>query len=150
VTPEELDAFLSGPHVARVATASAAGMPYATPVWYEWSSGVVSIVLAESRPHLVNLRENPSIAICVDEDPRPAQGLEAWAGGATLIGRPEVGEPVTLSGDDAVMTPVFLRIAAHYLGPEYGVLETQPAGILAACRALVRLRPSRIVSWRAG
>jgi hypothetical protein len=147
---EELGSFLAGAHVARVATASATGIPYVTPVWYEWRQRVLAIVLAESRPHLANLRANPSTAICIDEDPRPREGLDAIAAGATLIGTPDVSEPVTLAEREEVVTPVFLRIAAHYLGPAYGVLEAQPASILAERRVLVTLRPTRIVSWRAG
>jgi hypothetical protein len=150
MTPAELDSFLAGTHIARVATASAAGVPYVTPVWYEWRDGTLALVLAESRPHLANLRVNPSIAVCIDVDPRPVEGLEAFAGGATLIGAPEVSEPVTLAEGEELVTPVFLRIAAHYLGEAYGVLESQPESILAKRRALVRLRPSRVVSWRAG
>jgi hypothetical protein len=148
--PAELDSFLAGTHIARVATASADGVPYVTPAWYEWRDGTLAVVLAESRPHLANLRANPSVAVCIDVDPRPAEGLDAFAGGATLIGTPEVSEPVTLAEGEELVTPVFLRIAAHYLGPGFGLLESQPKSILAQRRALVSLRPNRIVSWRAG
>ena len=148
MTGAELDAFLAGTHLARVATSSSAAVPYVTPVWYEWSGGVLALVLAESRPHVANLRQNPSLAVCIDEDLRPGAGLAAGARGVTLSGTPVLSEAVELSDTDELVTPVFLRIAAHYLGPAFGLLESQPAEIRAARRLLVTLRPRRIVSWQ--
>jgi hypothetical protein len=126
--------FLAGAHVARIATASASGLPYVTPVWYEWREGALRIVLARSRPHLANLRENPALAVCIDEDPRPREGLGARARGVTMIGRAQLSEPVALSDAEALVTPIFLRIAARYLGATFGLLESQPAEILAEPR----------------
>lgn len=145
----ELDAFLGERNVARLATASPAGAPYVTPVWYEWEAGVLRLVLAESRPHVSNLRSNPAVAVCVDVDPRPALGLEAGARGVTLLGEAELSDPVALAEGETVVTPVFLRIAAHYLGSDFARVESQPAAIRAERRALVTLRPARVVSWRA-
>jgi len=41
MTPEELDRFLAGAHVARVASAGADGWTHLTPVWFLWERGVM-------------------------------------------------------------------------------------------------------------
>jgi hypothetical protein len=69
------------------------------------------------------------------------------ARGGTLGGTAEVTDAVELSEQEAVVTPVFLRVAARYLGPAYGSLVQQPAAIRADQHALVSLEPTRIVSW---
>ena len=47
LSQDEINEFLAGPIVARVATIDEDGLPYITPVWQEWDGAALWIVPRE-------------------------------------------------------------------------------------------------------
>ncbi len=104
MTKVELDDFLSGRHIARVATNGAAGFPLVTPLWYLWDGVAVYLSVAESRLAGVNLLRDQRCAILIDMDERPTLGMGSnmakavhILGDAEII-RAEPGNTVLLEG----------------------------------------------------
>ena len=50
LTPAEIEEFLGGPVVARIATIDENGVPYVTPAWQEWYGEAFWMVRASARP----------------------------------------------------------------------------------------------------
>ena len=71
LTQSELDSFLSEPHIAVVATASASGKPHAMPIWYFWRGGKVLFQTGPDSKKMRNLRDNPRISVVVDSKVAP-------------------------------------------------------------------------------
>ena len=71
LTPDEIDEFLAEPHIAVVATASAAGVPHAMPIWYLWRDGKVLFHTGGDSKKMRNLRKNPRISVVVDSKVAP-------------------------------------------------------------------------------
>ena len=75
VFTEQQRAFLAGQRVARLATADAAGRPHVVPVCYAYDDGTVYIALdakpkrvaAQELKRVRNIRDNPQVALVVDE-----------------------------------------------------------------------------------
>ena len=63
---QEIDQFLEGDHIARIATVRPDGRPHISPVWYLWSEETLFFETEKSTVKARNLRENPNIAITVD------------------------------------------------------------------------------------
>ncbi|MGH2631962.1 MAG: pyridoxamine 5'-phosphate oxidase family protein, partial [Tepidiformaceae bacterium] len=71
LTTEEVDEFLSQPHIAVVATASPGGAPHAMPIWYLWRDGKVLIHTGSASKKMRNLRANNRISVVVDSKVAP-------------------------------------------------------------------------------
>jgi PPOX class probable F420-dependent enzyme len=78
--PPEIDAFLTRPNPAVVATVSPSGTPHSAATWYDWEDGRVLLNMDESRLRLRYLRANPAVALTV-------LGEESWYAQVTLLGR---------------------------------------------------------------
>ena len=73
LTPQEIDAYLEGPHVAHFASIRENGTPHISPVWYQWADGKVTVVSGDSAVKTRNVRRNPKVAISVATDEWPYQ-----------------------------------------------------------------------------
>jgi PPOX class probable F420-dependent enzyme len=78
--PSEVDAFLSRPNPAVVATLRPDGSPHTVPTWYDWENGRVLLNMDESRLRLRFLRRDPRASLTVLEDGN-------WYRHVSLIGR---------------------------------------------------------------
>jgi hypothetical protein len=85
MTQAELDDFLSGRWVARVATNGADGYPSVTPLWYYWDGGSLYFNIAETRFTLKNLKRDPRCSVVIDMDERPLMGMRTNFAKAVLI-----------------------------------------------------------------
>ena len=140
MSAEEIERFLSEPHVACLATNRADGFPHLSPIWFLYEGGVAFFELAQSRIHLANLRRDPRASLMVELDERPAHGWRAAVRGVVLRG------PVELIDDEATVTGYGERIDGRYLGSELHdpafAEATEPERY-----TLARLAPSTCVSW---
>ena len=106
--PDEVADLIADATVSAHVATSVDDRPHVAPVWYVYDDGVVSFVTSGKK--LRNLRENPRVALSVEET--GPDGVE-WS--ATLLGTAEVVE-----GPETV-TPVADRIYEKYDSTEdYG------------------------------
>jgi PPOX class probable F420-dependent enzyme len=123
--------------VGRLATADAGGRPLVLPVCFAFDGAYVySAVDAKPKRtrdlrRLRNIRENPHVSLVIDEYDEDWTRLY-WIileGTADVL---ETGEPFTRGVD---------RLLAKY--PQYRAM-----GLARDAGALVRIRPTRILTWR--
>lgn len=81
----EIDDFLSGRWVARVATNGRDGYPAVTPLWYYWDGKCVYFNIARTRLTLRNLERDPRCSVVIDMDDRPLMGMRSNMAKAVLI-----------------------------------------------------------------
>ena len=85
MTKEEIDEFLSGRWVARVATIGKDGYPHVVPLWYYWDGECLYLALTKTRQSLKNLKRNPRCSAIIDMDDRPLMGMRGNLAKAVLI-----------------------------------------------------------------
>jgi PPOX class probable F420-dependent enzyme len=135
LSPEELDALLREPIVARLGTIDADGYPIIVPIWTEWDGAAIWLVVRSKADYAANLRQRPKVSLSV------VRG-DAADTRALILGRAEIVEgPGPLSGR---LEAVARRMARRYEG-EAGDRYIDES--LSWPRLLVRVVPQRIVSW---
>lgn len=127
---EQLDVFLKGPQIARIATVGEGNSPYVVPVWYEWDGKNVIIVARKRSAWVDHIRVNPKVAVLVDEDRPPYRKV--------LI----QGEAQIVSSD---WIEIGRRMVTRYLGAEVGPSYLE--GSKDQPRWVIIVKPTRIVSW---
>jgi hypothetical protein len=85
MTKEEIDEFLSGRWVARLATTSKNGYPHIAPLWYYWDGECIYIALTHTRQSCKNLRHDPRCSVVIDMDDRPLMGMRSNLAKAVMI-----------------------------------------------------------------
>ena len=87
----ELDDFLSGRLIARVATISSTGFPLISPLWYLWDGVAIYISVTSNRLVGRNLLRDPRCAVLVDFDERATLGVGTnMAKAVHLLGEAEL------------------------------------------------------------
>jgi hypothetical protein len=81
----EIDDFLSGRWVARMATIGKDGYPIVTPLWYYWDGRCLYFNIAKTRMTLKNLARNPRCSVVIDMDERPLMGMRTNMAKAVLV-----------------------------------------------------------------
>lgn len=82
---QEIDEFLSGRWVARVATIGADGYPHVYPFWYYWDGACLYLTATRTRGSYRDLRTNPRCSAVVDMDDRPLMGMRSNMAKAVMI-----------------------------------------------------------------
>ena len=115
MTKRQIDKFLAGPNIARVATVKKNGAPFVVPVWYEWDGKDGHIVGRESSSWMENIKMQPRVKI--DRHGRVAdqQGRHRGRGGDRRR-----------SAEDWV--EIGKKMVKKYVGPDAG--DVLPAGVL--------------------
>lgn len=139
LTPQEVDDYLAGAHVAHFASIRRNGGPHISPVWYQWKSGsepetgTLTVVSGDSAVKTRNVRRNPKVSLSVATDEWPYQY-------------------VILEGDAAVTTDnikeAVRSIFSRYEGDERG--EEDANELTQGDQKLVAIVISvkRILSWK--
>jgi PPOX class probable F420-dependent enzyme len=132
MTDDQIRQFLTArpARTAKLATTRADGRPHVAPVWYAVDDdGSVVLTTGARTVKGRNLRRDPRVAICVDED-RPPFSFVIIEGTATL------------DEDVGHMRPWAEIIAGRYMGDDqaeaYGARNAVPGELL------VRIRPDRV------
>ena len=128
LSQSELDAFLTEPHIAVVATSGPSGKPHAMPVWYAWQDGKILFHTGADSKKMRNLRKNDRITVVVDSKQAPYKVVIVE------------GTAKQLPGDSALSR----EVAIHYLGEKMGAAY---AGRSAEPGALVEVTPTKVISW---
>jgi PPOX class probable F420-dependent enzyme len=134
----EVDAFLEVRQDARMGTNRGDGWWHLTPIWYAWDGTRFRHTLGAGRRHLRNLRNDPHVTLCVDEDPRLTEGLAAGARSVVCFGSAE------LSTDEQLVRDVTWEIIQRYLGDDASQY-IEP--ILAEGRTIVTVTPQHWLTW---
>lgn len=141
MSKEEIDTFLSGRLVARIATIGSDGIPHINPVWYYWDGENLYIVMKAKRKMAKNLTQNSWCSVVVDTDERIIWGMwDNRARGVIITGRAEIHPPegeITISAGPWKDTyPVsrarMLLLKRYQLGPEQGALGIDPLKMQSA------------------
>ncbi|MBV8054721.1 MAG: pyridoxamine 5'-phosphate oxidase family protein, partial [Deltaproteobacteria bacterium] len=82
---QEIDEFLSGRWVARVATVGADGYPHVYPFWYYWDGACLYLTATRTRGSYRDLQANPRCSAVVDMDDRPLMGMRSNMAKAVMI-----------------------------------------------------------------
>jgi PPOX class probable F420-dependent enzyme len=133
LNPQEIDAYLAGPHVAHFASIRPDGTPHVSPVWYQWEDGKITVVSGDSAVKTRNVRKNPKVAISVATDEWPYQY-------------------VILEGDATIesenLRETVRSIFSRYEGAERG--EQDANELIESDQALVAIVISvnRVMSWK--
>jgi PPOX class probable F420-dependent enzyme len=100
--PPEVDAFLSKPNPAVIATVRADGSPHTAATWYGWEDGRVLVNMENTRLRLWFMRRDPHVSLTIlDKD--------SWYTHVTLMGR-------VLSIEDDLDLRDIDRLAKRYYG----------------------------------
>lgn len=140
LTDAELTAFLTEPWNGRIATLDAAGWPYLTPLWYEFDTATRDfLVVGRERAAWVgHIRGEPRVAFHVADDAHAEHTrvlVQAVA---------EVVEGPIPPAESPRILELTRRLSLRYLGPDGPAYAERT---LRRPRVLVRLRPSRWMSW---
>lgn len=135
MTPDEIEEFLAGPVVARLATVDPEGRPYVAPVWQEWDGAAMWVIPRERSVFVQHLAANPEVAVSF--------ALDSGTYTRILIrGKAEIVEgPGLMTGE---WLKIAERMATRYLGergPEYLIPS------LDRPRYLVKIAPDSIITW---
>lgn len=128
LSQDELDAFLSGPHIAVVATSGPKGKPHAMPVWYAWRDGKVLFHTGDTSKKLRNLQANDRISIVVDSKVAPYKV-------AVIEGTAKI-----LPGESQLARDIAIHYLGQKVGEQYASQSTGPG-------ALVEVNVTKVISW---
>lgn len=71
MTAEEMEAFLSEPQLAHIATVRRNGAPHLAPLWYEYVDGKVWIITDDASVKMRNIRHDPRVVVSVASNEEP-------------------------------------------------------------------------------
>ena len=105
MTTVEIDAFLSEPLVAVLATTDAEGRPRQAPIWFHWQDGAAHMFTDRGTLKWRNLQRDPHASLCVDkrETPYSAVMLEG-----------------TVEESELPLHEIVLKMSLAYYGEEKG------------------------------
>ena len=137
LTKREIDEFLNGSVISRLATVKPDGAPYVVPVWHYWDGAAMWVIPRERSSFVENLRQEPRVCVSTadDVDPRHTR--------VVIEGSVEVVEgPVKMQGR---MLEIANDMARRYMGPHgpkyLGRTADRP-------RYLLKITPEKITSWQ--
>jgi nitroimidazol reductase NimA-like FMN-containing flavoprotein (pyridoxamine 5'-phosphate oxidase superfamily) len=134
MTSDELDEFLAGERVCRVATIGTDG-PHATPLWFGWDSTYFWLYSIVKSQRWIDLQRDPRIGVTVDTgvEYTELRGVEI-TGSVEVIG----DAPCTGEANDA-LTDIEKQFARKYMGGDQMFHDGR--------HGWLRIKPAKIASW---
>ncbi len=132
MTEQEYLDFMRGTHTGKVSTVRADGSPHVAPIWFDLDDdGTILFTTGEASVKGRNLRRDPRVSICVDDE-TPPYAFVLVDGAAELS---EVWE-------DRLRWAI--RMAGRYLGAD----RAEEAGRrnATADELLVRVKPQKVLA----
>lgn len=130
MTKEQVDRFLRGPHLARVATVKPDGTPFVVPVWFEWDGKDLFVVGRYRSGWVEYVKNNPAVAVVIDEAKIPLRKV-IIEGTAEIVG--------------SDWTAIGKRMAVRYLGPRIGPRYLKDT--LDQPRYVIKITSKRMTTW---
>jgi PPOX class probable F420-dependent enzyme len=134
MTEDEYRRFLmEGTRTGKLATMRADGRPHVVPIWFVLDGDTVVFMTGENTTKALDMRRDPRVALCVDEETPPY---------AFVL----VEGTAAMSPHDPQMLEWSTRIARRYMGAdlaeEYGRRNAVPGEML------VRVTPARVIAQK--
>ncbi len=135
MTADEVEEYLAGRRVCRVATIGHDGRPHVSALWFVWTGGALWLNSLVRSQRWTDLERDPRVAVVVDdgEEFMELRGVEL--GGAVDV----VGDVPRTDMENAILAPVERAFARKYASGG----EFVPDGR----HAWLQLRPVKVVSW---
>jgi hypothetical protein len=145
MTVEEMNAFLEGPWLARVACLQPDGSPYIATCWYHWD-GVCFWVVPRARSAWAHyLALDPRVCLVVDDPDPPLR--KVFCEGTAVIVEAGVG-PYLDTGEMSVWN----KIGTYHTGPRYlgeRAAEYRGPKNVEPCWT-IKIVPKKLTTVRAG
>ncbi len=127
----QIDEFLTGGrHVMKLATLTAEGWPYVTPIWYDYDGETFLVAGRGKARWVANIRDDRRVSACIDTSEAPYTRVLV-EGEAEIIDGSWLGE--------------WEHWAVRYLGQEAGHRYYEETRLTP--RALVRISPRTVTAW---
>lgn len=131
MTPEQIEAYLSMPHIADLATVRPDGSPHVAPVWFLYEDGVVKVLAEAGSVKIRNMKSEPRVSVSIATDQQPYKYV-------IVNGVAEISE-----GD---ISDILRRISVHYQVPEEGERYAEKT-LRELDLCLITIRPSKLIGW---
>ncbi|MEE9275485.1 MAG: PPOX class F420-dependent oxidoreductase [bacterium] len=133
--PKEMDEFLSEPRMVRLGTTNADGSPHVVPLVYVFDPAEGSFFISTGADSVTtrNLRRNPAVTLCIDDDTAPFRAVIAE-------GEAQVSEPMGTDHEG------IKRGVEHFFGP--GAWESyKKTPVAQKIRVRVNVVPKKWAWW---
>ena len=131
MTPEQIDAYMSEPRIADLATINPDGSPHIAPVWYRYDGAVVKVFTQHTAVKLRNIRHDPRVALSIATQSEP-YGYVIVSGAAAI-------------SDEGIPDEV-RQMAIHYKGEAEGEAYIREALAQFTFR-LITITPTKMSGW---
>ena len=131
MTPDQIDAYLSEPRIADLATINPDGSPHIAPVWYRYDGDVVKVFTQHTAVKLRNIRHDPRVALSIATHSEP-YGYVIVSGTAVI-------------SDEGIPDEV-RQMAIHYKGEAEGETYIREALAQFTFR-LITITPTKMSGW---
>jgi general stress protein 26 len=134
---QEMDKFLGGDTLCRLAVLDENGWPYVQPVWHQWEpgEGVFWIVARKKSAWAAYMSKDGRVALTIDGETRPYRKV-------ALQGKAEAVETPCVGGQ---WVEIAQKMATRYLG-EHGPDYIVPT--LNQPRWLFKITPTNLITWQ--
>jgi len=68
---EIIDFLMEGTRTGKLSTVQKDGRPHIAPIWFVWNEGKIIFGTGDSSVKAKNMRRNPQVSICVDDESPP-------------------------------------------------------------------------------
>ena len=68
---EIIDFLMEGTRTGKLSTVREDGHPHVAPIWFVWNEGKIIFCTMDSSVKAKNIRHNPKVSICVDDESPP-------------------------------------------------------------------------------
>ena len=140
----ELEEFLEGDYLARVACLTPDGAPYVIPLWYQWDGQAMWLVGRQRAVWCEYMKNDPRVSLVVDaphsEPDESGRSMEIPK--VIIQGNAEIAEEPNVGGK---WVQVAEEMSYRYLGPNGPEYLT---GTLNQPRWLIKIVPTEITSWQ--
>ena len=134
MSTEEVHQFLTEKaRTGKLATVRADGRPHVAPIWIDVEDNIIVFTTWHESVKAANIRRNPRVAICVDDD-RPPFAFVILEGTAAM------------SEDREELRYWATRIAGRYMGSE--LAEAYGKRNSVEGELLVRVTQTKIIAWK--
>ncbi len=66
-----IDFLMEGTRTGKISTVREDGRPHVAPIWFVWNEGKIIFCTMDSSVKAKNIRRNPQVSICVDDESPP-------------------------------------------------------------------------------
>jgi len=133
ISNQDKDKLLAGRHVAVLVTIGPDGEPVPSPIWYLFRDGVFYFRTASNAIKTRNIRRDPRVSICVQDERPPYRALIAY-------GQAELGQEQDWLARE---------MARHYLGAvgAMGYRAAARENIEQGAEVTIIVRPTRFTTF---